>query len=123
MARPPADSPEARWGLDAAATRILRACTAQAVLVESLLAGADDARQRDLVHAIELLLLFGLAELDVPVARAPAEAVADPGRPRPLDHLFVNRSGPAGAVTLYRCVGATCQPPLRDAAALAAVLG
>ena len=57
------------------------------------------------------------------VARAPAEAVADPGRPRPLDHLFVNRSGPAGAVTLYRCVGATCQPPLRDAAALAAVLG
>ncbi len=76
MARPPADSPEARWGLDAAATRILRACNAPAVLVEGLLAGADDARQRDLVHAIELLLLFGLAELDVPVVRAPAAAAA-----------------------------------------------
>ena len=57
------------------------------------------------------------------VARTPAEAVVDPGLPRPLDHLFVDRSGSARAVTLYRCVGATCQPPLRDAAALAAVMG
>jgi len=55
------------------------------------------------------------------VARNPAEAAVAPGSPRPLDHLFLDRTGSAEAVTLYRCVGATCQPPLRDDAALTAM--
>jgi CheY-like chemotaxis protein len=95
-AQPPTDSPEARWGLDATSTRLLRAFSEPRPLeaVAAELGNGDSARRGEIVAAALVLRDLGvLLDLSEPAAQpapsaASAVAAAGPAAPPP---------GPSGA--------------------------
>lgn len=80
----PTDAPEARWGLDAPALRVLREASRGGSPEDLLVrvAGTDEARRKDALRALDALHVFGLIELqEAPMEAPPGAPTVELARP------------------------------------------